>query len=272
MRIYTFVPSYRNCDANCLWHIECAVAEAGKAGHTVAKFTTAGAMVDKSRNDAIARYVRKDCDFAIFIDDDMKPEPQAINKIVALNRPIVSALMTTRMEPVALALKRWNGETAGFSDWDDYAPTSVIEGQYGVGAAFLCIRMDALATLVEYYLAAWDWLDWNTPMLNRMHVRKEVRETERERREILRRQHLKQHGELRIFENAVHDGSEKRLGEDLVFSLKAIRCGIPITVDPSIRVTHTGHRDYIVEDYIPAKHFAMLGGTAESLGLEGLTA
>lgn len=268
MKIQTFVPTYRNTDTMCLQYIEQAIAKAvTDGGHTIAKYTHAGALVDVSRNNCIARYVRPDSDFVLFIDDDMKPEPDAINKIVALNRPIVSALMTTRMEPVSLALKKWNGENPGFSNWDDYPPTSIIEGEYAVGAAFLCIRMDALSTIVAYYLDAWDWMDWNRLMFDRLKVRSEYRQAERVRRSDLRRKNLKERGELRVFETEVHDGSEKRLGEDLVFSWKAIQCKIPITVDPSIRVTHTGSRDYSVEDFIPSKHYQMMGETPESLGL-----
>jgi len=270
--IQTFVPSYRNSDSICGQIIEHAIGRAGEAGHTIVKQTYASAMVDVARNKCLI-HVSDQCEFILFIDDDMKPEPQAINKIVALNRPIASALCTSRTEPVQLALKKWDRVKEEFSNWDDYAPTSVIEGDYATGAAFLCVRMDAMRELVGYHLVAQDWLDWNRKLLDRLHVRKENREQERARKEALRRKNYEQQGLLRVFETEVHDGSDKRLGEDLIFCWRALQLGIPITVDPTIRVGHTGQRDYYVEDYMPPNHFKQFENlSTKELGLEELTA
>lgn len=270
--IQTFVPSYRNSDSVCTQTIEHSISCAHRAGHSIVKMTYASAIVEVARNKCFL-HVSDQCDFVLFIDDDMKPEPDAISKIVALNRPIASALCVTRTEPIRLALKRWDRERDEFSNWEDYPPTSLIEGDYGVGAAFLCVRFDALKEMAGYHLHAQDWLDWNRKALDAMKVRAERREEERARREALRRKTYAEKGLLRVFESEVHFGSDQRIGEDLVFCWKAIQCGIPITVDPTIRVGHTGHRDYYVEDYMPPNHFKQFENlSTKELGLEELTA
>ena len=270
--IQVFVPSYRNTDSMCTQIIEHAIGKAAEAGHQIVKMTHASAMVDVARNKCLI-HVSDQCDFVLWIDDDMKPEPDAISKIVALNRPFASALCTTRTEPVQLALKHWHRDREEFSNWEDYAPTRLIEGDYGVGAAFLCVRRDALREIVGYHLHAQDWLDWNRKMLDRLHVRAEYREKERARKEALRRKNYEQKGELRVFETEVHDGSEKRLGEDLIFCWRALQLGIPVSVDPTIRVGHTGHRDFYLEDYQPPKHFEKFASfSTKELGLEEVLA
>lgn len=273
--IQTFIPNYRTSDGMCLQIITHSIQkaaiqrESGAPGHQIICNVHAGALVDVSRNNCI-RDTLPAVDFVLFIDDDMKPEPEAINKIVALNKPIASALCTTRTVPVHLALKTWNEERREFLAWDSYAPTRPIEGALGVGAAFLCIRMDALREVVGYYLSAHDWLEWNRPMLDRMKVRAEYREQERQRKSELRHKSYSESGYLRVFEQETHDGSEKKIGEDLVFCWRAIQCGIPITVDPTIRVGHKGDKDYYVEDFIPPSHLKNFPQTAESLGIADL--
>lgn len=266
--IQTFVPAYRASDAMAQHVITQAMSRAYQAGHQIISNVFGGALADTARNNAICA-VFPNVDFVLFMDDDMKPEPDAISKIVALNKPIASALCTTRSEPVALSLSTWDEKGRSFQTWDDYAPTQVIEGQYGVGAAFLCIRMDALRQVVDYYLSAKDWLDWNRPMLDRLKVRAENRERERERKSELRHRFMEKRGILRVFEQTVYD-SEIPMGEDLCFCWKAMQCGIPVTVDPTIRVGHQGAKDYYVEDFIPQRHLKNFTQTAESLGIENL--
>lgn len=268
--IQTFVPIYRAADGTALRHIMQAMAHASAAGHQIIASSYGGALVDDARNSALGQCL-SNVDYLLFIDDDMKPEPDAINKIVALDRPITSALCTTRSEPVALSLSEWEEKEHRFKKWESYAPTRIIEGQYGVGAAFLCVRMDALMQLVDYYLTARDWLAWNRPLLDRLKVRSEFREQERERKESLRRMFMQKRGLLRIFERMVYD-SELNVGEDLAFCWKAIQCGIPITVDPTIRVGHKGDKDYHVEDYIAPEHVKNFIHTPESLGIKELIA
>lgn len=266
--IQAFIPNYRTSDGMSLQHITNSIQYAAmEHKHQIGVGVHSGALIEASRNTCVAKW-HPSAEFLLFIDDDMKPAQDAVAKIVALNRPIATALCTTRTEPVHLALKKWNEAERGYEAWLDYAPTSIIEGNYGVGAAFLCIRRDAMKEILGYYMTAQDWLDWNRPMLDRLKVRAELREQERARREALRRKNWKEKGYLRVFEQAVHDGSELSLGEDVVFCWRAMQCGIPVTVDPTIRVGHKGDKDYYVEDFIPPNHLKNF--TSESLGLKEL--
>lgn len=263
--IQAFIPNYRTSDGMCLQHITNSIEYAATQGHQIICNVHSGALIEASRNNCV-KMTHPSTEFLLFIDDDMKPAQDAVARIVALNKPIVSALCTTRTEPVHLALKKWSGE--GFEAWLDYAPTELIEGNYGVGAAFLCIRRDAMHEILGYYMSAKDWLDWNRPLLDRLKVRAKYREQERARREALRRKNWKEKGYLRVFEQAVHDGSDLSLGEDVVFCWRAMQCGIPVAVDPTIRVGHKGDKDYYVEDFVPPNHLKNF--TSESLGLKDL--
>jgi len=164
--------------ADCMMDIQIAMSQAKRAGHDVDAVPYGYALIDESRNACVAKY-SDGADFVVFIDDDMKPEPEAINKIVALNAPIASAICTTRSEPTDLVLLEWVDERGGFVKCHTIPMHKPVTKRFGVGGAFLCIRKDALEQIKEYYLSARDWIDWFQPEHDRMHVRKEKREEER---------------------------------------------------------------------------------------------
>ena len=254
MKIAVFVPMYRSTSAQCASIIQQAVNAAACAGHQVTHTMHADALVDEGRNFCLGRHANE-CDYAIFIDDDMKPEEQSINKIVALDRPVASCLLSTRAEPVELVIRIWNEKLHGFSHAENFRTNYPVEGKhpnppFAVGAAFLCIRRDAIDALKEYYLTARDWIEADRSLMDRLRVRSENREVERARKEVIRRELYKNEYYLRIFDRDFQ-GGERRVSEDITFSMKLMQLGIPITIDPTIRVTHTGERDYSWEDYIP---------------------
>lgn len=247
---------YRSMRADCMMDMQIAMSQAKRAGHDIDAVPYGYALIDESRNACVAKY-SDGADFVLFMDDDMKPEPEAINKIIALNAPIASAICTTRTEPTDLVLLEWVDERGGFVKCHTIPMHKPVTKRFGVGGAFLCIRKDALERIKEYYLSAQDWIDWHKPEHDRMHVRKEKREEERKHKERLRRENFEKSQYLRIFERDPMP-NEKRCGEDIGFSWRALQLGIPITVDGRIRVAHSGYKDYTPDDYVPEEFNPLL--------------
>jgi hypothetical protein len=248
---YVFVPSYRSAQAECVSLIGQSVTMAAMKGHELQVIYHSGALADDGRNECLAT-LTPDVDFALFIDDDMVPEPEAISKIIALEKPVASALLTTRSEPVALAIKVWSHERQGYFNIQNFRTDRAQEGDFGVGAAFLFLSSCVVDDLREYYLSAQDWAELHRQEHDRLHVRVENREAERKRKEHDRRSAWSRDRYLRIFERDIRH--ERRQGEDISLSWRIMQCGYKVTVDPTIQVGHRGVRDFSHEDYVPAQH------------------
>lgn len=204
------------------------------------------ALIHKSRNKALAS-IREDADFVLFLDDDMVPEPDALVRFMEHGVPVVSAACTTRVPPVQLAAKVYNEALDQFVPLDALRPGKLISGPFAVGTAFVLIDRRTVELLREYHLSGQDWLDENTRLLNRLHVRSEKREQERARIEGLRRAHWERERMLRIFDFPVSEG-ELQLGEDMAFARRLLKLGIPVAIDTEVAVGHLGEHMFGVWD------------------------
>lgn len=200
------------------------------------------ALVHRARNEALACNQRSS-DFCLFIDDDMVPEATALEQLLANDVPVCSALCTTRVPPIRFAASVWNPETNEFGVLDRIHPEKLVTGPFGVGFAFLLLRRDAVEALTEYYLSARDWVDEQRRTFDRMHVRAEHRETERKRREEIRRLRWEEQKHLRVFDYNVGD-DDWQLGEDVALSKRLLRLGFKISIDPRVKVGHLGEHAY----------------------------
>lgn len=209
------------------------------------------ALLHSARNKALAS-IRADADYALLVDDDMLPESTALVQMLEYQAdngimPVVSGLCTTRLKPVVIAAKVWNPQSEQFVPLDWVRENKVITGQFAVGAAFLLMTRAAVDRMVEYYLSARDWLDSERRLMDRLHVRAENREKERARKEEIRRARYASERLLRVFDFPVND-AEQQLGEDIAFSLKLIRLGIPTAIDARFAIGHVGEYPYGVWD------------------------
>lgn len=255
MKIAVFTPSYRHTSARCNEVIKIAVDEARCAGHDMCHLTVANCLVEEARNKCLGYVLtvpeHADTEAVLFIDDDMKPEPEAICKIIELNKPVASSLLTTRIEPVKLLVKRWDQDRSRFLWNENFCTVRPQEGPYATGAAFMFIRREVIESVKEYHISARDWMELQRPEMDRLRVRSEAREEERKRKERIRRENFaRDFQEIELFSRDIQD-DELRTAEDIGFYWRVLQCGIPVTIDPRIRVTHTGEKDYSWEDYIP---------------------
>ena len=212
------------------------------------------ALVHRVRNQGVAE-AREDFDYLLFCDDDMLPDADSLCRLLAHQAPIVSALCTTRREPIELAARAYDPVSDQFAPLDRIRVQQLVtdigrEKKLAVGAAFLLIRRDTIETLKEYYLSARDWLEDRRREMDRMHVRAEYREKERQRKEEIRRAHFARAKILRIFDFLVGD-DEVQLGEDISLSKRLLKLGIPMAIDTACQVAHIGEKAYGVWDLIP---------------------
>lgn len=200
------------------------------------------ALVHRSRNIAVAG-LPPDADYALFLDDDMLPEPDALIQLASHQVPVVSAFCTTRGEPVAIAAKKYDPATDQFVALEALRPDTLVSGQYAVGAAFCLFHRDVIEALRDYYLSAQDWLDANARLLCRLGAKPQAIKLELERKQELRRRHWEKERYLRIFDFPVTD-DELQLGEDIGLSRSLIKLSIPVAIDTSVAVGHLGEYPY----------------------------
>lgn len=204
------------------------------------------ALVHRSRNAALAT-VRPDADYALFVDDDMLPERDALIRLVERAQPVVSALSTTRVPPVRIAAKLYHEPSDQFVPLDSIRPDALVTGKFSIGAAFLLINRGTIDRLIEYYLSARDWVDENRRLLDRLHVRAENREKERARKEQIRRANWERERYLQVFDFPTGE-NELQLGEDVALSRRLLALGVPVAIDTALHVAHLGEHPYGVWD------------------------
>lgn len=208
------------------------------------------ALIHAARNNLISS-MRPDSDWVLFLDDDMVPENAALVRLLKFDVPAISALCTSRLPPVRPAVRLYSAEVDGWIPPGEAFPeNTLLSGPFAVGAAFLLLRRDTVEKLKEYYLSARDWLDDRTQEMNRLHVRSEWREKERQRKEEKRRANFKSDKTLRIFEYLVGE-DEQQLGEDISVCKKMIRLNIPMAIDTGTAVLHVGEKFYGPADWNP---------------------
>lgn len=219
-----------------------------KAGITVEVRPYGNALIHRARNNALAS-IRPDSTHALFVDDDMLPRENALCNLLACDEPVVSALCTTRVDPVEIAAKVYAADSDQFHPLETVNLGKVVSGPFAVGAAFLLFQRATADKLIEYYLSAQDWIAENRRTLDRLKVRSENRESERKRMEEVRRASFERERYCRVFDYPVIE-NQMQLGEDVSYSRKLLQLGIPVAIDGRTIVGHLGVKPYTVHDII----------------------
>lgn len=199
------------------------------------------ALIHRSRNQALVS-TRPDAD-VLFVDDDMLPLEDALLRLVAHGRPVVSALCTTRIPPIQYAFKLYDEPSDQFIPVDRVRLDRMITGQFSIGFGFLLVSREAIGKVIEHHLSGNDWLTDSRRKNDRLHVRAEWREKERARIEEIRRTRHASEKYLRVFRNLETD-EELELGEDTTFSRRLIQVGIPVSIDTGTVVGHMGEHPF----------------------------
>lgn len=206
------------------------------------------ALVHASRNKALAESLYADPTHVLFCDDDMLPESNAILRLLQADKPVVSALCTTRSyADLKFACKVYNPEKDVFGQISDVRRDRVITGPFAPGTGFLLMDRPTIEALIEYHLSGQDWMDDFTRVLSRMSVRSENREKQRVHLETLRRRKYANTREFRVFDFPVND-QDDQMGEDICLGRKLLKLGIPVSIDGTTPVGHIGDYPYGAHD------------------------
>lgn len=202
----------------------------------------ASALVDVARNRALMT-IQDGSTHVLFCDDDMAPPPDALDKLLAVGKPAVSALCTTRGIPVKLAANKLLVDAGGNAKTVpvlDKEITGRIITPAVCGAAFLLLDISTVRALVEANLSARDWVWENAARFERMGVGRGTIEKERLRMEKLRREEYALGGGHTTFHFPYDDNGVLMYGEDIHLSLLLYRLGRPLSLHTGVHVQHIG--------------------------------
>lgn len=117
----------------------------------------AGMPYDHARNMACMRALECGADYIFFLDSDVIPPHDAIIKLLAHNKPLISGLYCRRSPPVGLPVMIRKGSWV-----TDYIRGSIVEVDM-VGAGCLLIRRDVLEKCPPCR-PGHQWFDWTVDM------------------------------------------------------------------------------------------------------------
>ncbi len=233
--------TYRSGPPDCPWAVFRMLEHSRAAGVDLRWMRYGNALIDRARNQAIGD-LRPDAGWAFFVDDDMLMQPDALVRLLACSRPVVSAYCVTR-PPVDLPFKIWDPAACQFNPLYRLKRNKLLVGQFALGAACLLMDRTTIDALLEQFLGAYDWLKRNQREHDRLHVRAEYREKERVRKEEIRRANWAADKYVQVFDREMEPG-ERRLGEDVCLSQKLIWLGVEAAIDTSTAVAHVGEYPY----------------------------
>jgi hypothetical protein len=196
-------------------------------------------IVHWSRNSLLAKLYQsgKPFDYVLLADDDMKPEPDALEKLLAHKKPIVAAGCTVRMDPPRPNFCTWDEQTQKFTTALEWSGNGLIPiGSVGTG--FMLVERAALEAIADYYLQC-------------RHEQKyfgmpaELAQKISEKRF----EYLAETFDAWWFECLKQPQGAGEFGEDMSFCFKARECGIPVYVDTTVKVGHFGSYAYSLDDF-----------------------
>lgn len=210
-------------------------------------------VVHWARNDLAARLHKAGhrFDYALLMDDDMVPPPDALIKMLDWDKDIIAGGATVRTDP-AMPNFRVYDETARTyrtaAEWHDQDSRFMGEGLVevgGVGAAFMLVKRHVFDAVGEYTMACTyprKYLGMSAEVADHIEVGNRKRAVET--------------FDKGWFEFLKQPDGDGEYGEDLSFCFKARECGFSVFVDTSIKVGHMGAYSYTLDDYL--HHHAQL--------------
>ena len=244
MKIDVIKLQSRFVNAQSAGAIGLAVERARKRGHDIhfPPDVYGTAMITWGRCQSL-RAIRPDSDLVLFTDDDMIPVESAITRLAEHNRPVCSALCTNRKLPLAIAAKRYDVETDTFYEMPELGENVLVSGPFAVGFGFVMLQRTVIDSLVEYVLSGRDWLALQRRTLDRLRVRAEAREEERQRIEKARRVLYGQTGIAPVFQLLMAD-NQREISEDFHVGRLLAHLGIDVSIDTGCLVGHLGDFPY----------------------------
>lgn len=207
-------------------------------------------VVHWSRNGLITTQLNsgKPWTHALFIDDDIVVEPDALERLLSHKKDIIAGLCTRRSDPPVPNIRAMNQETGTLSSQIWEWPKDALIEVDGVGTGLMLISKHALEQVAQaYFDCLWE---------------KEFYGLSGERLEEMKTARLKCFDETKIcywFRFLPSFKTSIEMGEDMSFCYIAKRyCDLGIWVDTAVQPGHIGNYPFSVRDFLPHRDECVL--------------
>lgn len=245
------VPSYGNMKPEAEKAITAMVNYSRSKGTLVHAPRVLGhSVIHWVRNELVARLWQDDVKFThiLFIDDDISPDPDALERLLSHGKDIVSALCTKRADPPVPTTKEFteSGSVLQKLHWSNHGGLVEFDG---TGTGMILISRKALDATTEFYMNC----GWERKMgLGTEKQWARISKMRREQFEKADDPRWLKNGNWFDFLPALNGCGQ--YSEDISFCWKAKMCGIPVYVDTAVTPRHWGLYGYSFEDFIAYKH------------------
>jgi hypothetical protein len=237
-------PTYRNPEAmtrDSLGKMVRFTNESGKAT-VYGGPPVQSSVVHWSRNWLMGEQIKsgKPWSHALYTDDDMVPEEDALVRLLSHKKDIIAGLCTRRNDPPVPNIRFYDkesGETRQIWEW----PEGQVFEVDSVGTGFMLISQHAMEQVAQVYF---DCL-----------YEKEFYGLSGARLDAIRDARLKKFDSDKIcywFRFLPTEKGDIEMGEDVSFCYLATRyCGLKVFVDGAVLPGHIGPYAYSIKDFLP---------------------
>lgn len=167
-----------------------------------------GCYIEENRTSLILTAMRENCEKLFFLDADMEVEPQVVNKLLALNKPVVGAAYNNRTPEIE---QLPNGERnvviySNVKIADENGNLIRVPSKDIPKAPFRCAGVPTGCMLIDIAAVRKLPMPW--------------------------------------FDLTYFEDGKLNLGEDIFFCRKMIECGFEVWCDPTIQTKHIGTFPY----------------------------
>jgi hypothetical protein len=198
-------------------------------------------VVHWQRNDLIAELIKSERAYThvLFIDDDIVPELDSLNKLLAHGVDIVAGLCTFRQDPPVPNARYYDEKNHRFAEMRDWSKDGLIEVD-AVGTGMMLISANALQKVADVWF--------------KCEVEKALYGLSDEKVEDWNKQRC---AAFDNYPNAwwfqflpTPDAGVREFGEDISFCHKAKKyAGLKVWVDTTVTPEHIGEYGYSIADY-----------------------
>lgn len=214
-------------------------------------------VVHWSRNGLIQEHLRsgKPWTHALFLDDDIVVEPDALERLLSHKKDIVAGLCTRRQDPPVPNIRLYDEESGKYQQIWEWPEGELIgdHKRLAVGTGLMLISKNALEQVAQaYFDCLWE---------------QEFYGLSGERLENIKAMRLDAFDKDKTcywFRFLPNPKVPIEMGEDISFCFVATRyCDIPVYVDTKVQPGHIGNYPFSIRDFLPHRDECVLRAKVE---------
>jgi hypothetical protein len=223
----------------------------------------AASVVHWSRNWMLAEHLKsgKPWTHALFIDDDIVVEPDALERLLSHNKHIVAGLCTRRQDPPVPNIRLFDEETGKYRQIWEWPENQLIgdNKRIGAGTGLMLVSQWALEQIAQVYFdCLWE---------------QETYGLSGDKLETMKKQRLATFDSDRLcywFRFLQAPKNSVEMGEDVSFCHLATRyCDISVYVDTSVQPGHLGSYPFGIRDFLPYRAACVENSKGGGTKIEG---